>query len=74
MRIEPKVEPVSAEDLTAELAFAYCQLSRRGESPALADFLLRLPNQASREEFRLLVGFDAFVDVSLAYQRKRTVT
>jgi len=58
----------SKEDLVAELAWKYCQKTRKGGQSSIAQYLRRLPDESSRREFLLLVSMDTLVDTALDFK------
>jgi hypothetical protein len=52
-----------AEQQVADLAWEYCEKTRRGEKVEMRDYLRKCPDHASQETFKELVNTDLLLDL-----------
>ena len=67
---EPSSE-YQVDSCVVEVAWEYCNRVRNGDDPPVTDFLERLPDNRSREEFHMLLALNEFVGHIVDYQVNR---
>jgi hypothetical protein len=60
-----KTETKSTEQLVAQLAWDFCEKTRKGASPRMTSYLQQCPNESARAAFKDLVNTDLLLTLSV---------